>query len=69
MTSSLKDHTQFYSNTTLTERIASKLVYIVEYKKTARFEIINNTVKSTNMAAKKYCNSKANTQTRQKILQ
>ena len=69
MASSLKDHTQFYLNTTLTERIASKLVYIVEYKKTARFEITNNTLKNTNMASKKYCNSKANTQTRQKILQ
>ena len=63
MASSLKDHIQFYFNTTLTERIASKLVNIVEYKKTARFEITNNTVKSTNMASKKYCNSKANTKT------
>ena len=69
MASSLKDHTQFYLNITLTERIASKLVYIVEYKKTAKFEITNNTVKSTDMASKKYCNSKANTQIRQKILQ
>ena len=68
MASSLKDHTQFYLNTILTERIASKLVYIVEYKKTAIFEITYNKVKSTNTASKKYCNSKANTQTRQKIL-
>ena len=69
MALSLKDHTQFYLITILTERIASKLVYIVEYKKNARFEITNNKVKSTNMASKKYSNSKANTQTRQKILQ
>ena len=63
MAAPLKGHTQFYLNTTLIVHIACNLVYIVEYKKTARFEITNNTVKSTDMAFKKYCNSKANTQT------